>query len=80
MLKNILFVFVGEWNPENKVVIYPFAQNNLTSRTHEQYIKAAKEAQKKSTHSKTASVNGIKGISALLQVSRILIYSSKYSK
>ncbi|CAF3472495.1 unnamed protein product [Rotaria socialis] len=58
----------GEWNAENKVVIYPFTQNNLTSRTHEEYINAAREAKKKSTRKKNISVNGIKGISALLQI------------
>ncbi|CAM4848007.1 unnamed protein product, partial [Rotaria magnacalcarata] len=58
----------GEWNAENKVVIYPFTQNNLTSRTHQEYINAAREAKKKSTTKKNISVNGIKGISALLQI------------
>ncbi|CAF0999379.1 unnamed protein product [Rotaria magnacalcarata] len=58
----------GEWSAGSKTVVYPFTQNNLTPRTHATYLDAAKEAQKKSIRSKTVSVNGIKGLSTLLQI------------
>ena len=56
------------------MVVYPFANNNLTPRTHSEYLDAAKEAQKKSIHGKSVSVRGIKGLSMLFQVRAILYF------
>ncbi|CAF1483624.1 unnamed protein product [Adineta ricciae] len=58
----------GEWSGLYKVVVYPFTRNNLTPRTHAEYLDAAKEAQKKSAHGKAVSIRGIKGLSTLLEV------------
>jgi hypothetical protein len=49
-------------------VLYPYKNNDYTSRTHENYLKAAREAVKKSNGRKEASVDGIKGLSSLLQI------------
>ncbi|CAF1502758.1 unnamed protein product, partial [Adineta ricciae] len=57
----------GEWSALYSVVVYPFTRNNLTPRTHAEYLDAAKEAQKKSLHGKTVSIRGIKGLSTLLE-------------
>ncbi|CAF3413761.1 unnamed protein product [Rotaria socialis] len=64
----------GEWSTENNVVVYPFTRNNLTPRTHSTYLNAAKEAQTKSIRGKAVSIGGIKGLSTLLQVSKIQIH------
>ncbi|CAF1433966.1 unnamed protein product [Rotaria sp. Silwood1] len=57
-----------EWSAEHNIVVYPFIRNNLTLRTHSAYLDAAKEAQKKATNGKVVPVEGIKGLSTLLQV------------
>ncbi|CAF2918961.1 unnamed protein product, partial [Rotaria sp. Silwood2] len=57
-----------EWSAEHNIVVYPFIRNNLTLRTHSAYLDAAREAQKKSTNGKVVTVEGIKGLSTLLQV------------
>jgi hypothetical protein len=66
--KFLFLFFIGEWNPTHSMVLYPFIRNDLTSRTHDGYINAAREAQKKSNGKKNVSVDGIKGFSSLFQV------------
>ena len=50
------------------MVLYPFVRNNLTPRTHDGYLSAASEAQRRSNGGKDVSVFGIKGFSTLFQV------------
>jgi hypothetical protein len=50
------------------MVLYPFIRNDLTPRTHNGYINAAREAQKRSNGKKDVSIHGIKGFSTLFQV------------
>ena len=52
----------------NGMVLYPFIRNDLTVRTHRSYLNAAREAQRRSNGRKDISVDGIKGLSTLLQV------------
>ena len=59
---------LGEWSQDYAMVLYPFSRNNLTARTHDGYIKAAQEAQKRSNGKKDVSVQGVKGFSSLFQV------------
>ena len=55
------------------MVLYPFVLNNLVPRTHDGYLTAAREAQRRSNGGKEVSVAGIKGFSTLFQVKRWLI-------
>lgn len=73
-LKKILFLRLGEWSVNNNMVVYPYARNNLTPRTHLEYLDAANEAQKKSIHGKNVSIHGIKGLSTLFQVNNFLYF------
>ena len=74
------FLFLGQWSAENNIVVYPFANNNLTPRTHSEYLEAAKEAQNKSTHGKRVSIRGIKGLSMLFQVGIVLCFFLYFSR
>lgn len=65
--KNRCFI-LGEWNPDCNMVLYPFTRNDLTARTHDSYLDAAREAQRRSNGRKDVSIDGIKGLSTLLQV------------
>lgn len=61
----------GEWNSEHKLVLYPYAHNNLTPRTHDSYLHAAREAQRKSNGGKSVSIAGVKGFSTLFEVGNV---------
>ena len=50
------------------MVLYPYNQNDLKLRSHNEFIAAAKEAQEKSTDKRTKSISGIKGLSCLLEI------------
>lgn len=50
------------------MVLYPYDQNDLTLRSHEEFIAAAKEADDKSTEKRIKSINGIKGLSCVLEI------------
>lgn len=50
------------------MVLYPYDQNDLKIRSHDQFIIAAKEAQEKSTDKRIKSVAGVKGFSCLLEI------------
>ncbi|CAF1410547.1 unnamed protein product [Adineta ricciae] len=58
----------GIWSAEYNKVLYPYANNDLTTRTHSGYLKAAQEALHKSNGKKEVAVDGIKGLSSLLQI------------
>ncbi|CAF4020967.1 unnamed protein product [Rotaria magnacalcarata] len=51
----------GIWSPDYKKVLYPYENNDLTARTHDSYLKAAREAIRKSNGGKEVAVEGIKG-------------------
>ncbi|CAF4418103.1 unnamed protein product, partial [Rotaria sp. Silwood2] len=57
-----------EWNETYKMILYPYSGNDYTPRTHNGYVKAAQEAIKKSNGGRKVTVDGIKGISALLEI------------
>ena len=65
---NILLFILGEWSQDFSMVLYPFSRNDLTPRTHDGYLAAAQEAQKKSNGKRNISVHGVKGFSSLFQV------------
>ncbi|CAF4650476.1 unnamed protein product, partial [Rotaria magnacalcarata] len=48
------------WSPDYKKVLYPYEKNDLTARTHDSYLKAAREAIRKSNGGKEVAVEGIK--------------------
>ena len=48
--------------------MYPFASNDHPTRTHADYLHAAREALQRSQNGKEVSVDGIKGISILLKI------------
>lgn len=50
------------------MVLYPFSRNDWTPRSQSSYLKAAQEAQQRSSGKKAVSVDGIKGISKLVEV------------
>ncbi|CAF3907108.1 unnamed protein product, partial [Rotaria sordida] len=56
----------------NKQIIYPYEKNNYQLRTHEQFVKTAKEVEAKITggSGRCTSIAGIKGLSSLLKVLR----------
>ncbi|CAF1599725.1 unnamed protein product [Didymodactylos carnosus] len=57
----------GEWI--KRQVIYPYAKNDYTPRTHQQYIATAKRAAAKSSGGRSsAGIDGIKGLSSLIKV------------
>ncbi|CAF1433030.1 unnamed protein product [Rotaria sordida] len=58
----------GIWYPEYNKVLYPYKNNDLTARTHDSYLKAAREAIRKSNGGKEVAVDGIKGLSSLLRI------------
>ncbi|CAF2156728.1 unnamed protein product [Rotaria magnacalcarata] len=58
----------GIWSPDYKKVLYPYEKNDLTARTHDSYLKAAREAIRKSNGGKEVAVEGIKGLSSLLRI------------
>ncbi|CAF1598178.1 unnamed protein product, partial [Didymodactylos carnosus] len=58
----------GEWNATYKMILYPYNGNDYTARTHDGYVKAAQEAAKKSSGGREVAVDGIKGLSALLEI------------
>ncbi|CAF1561803.1 unnamed protein product, partial [Didymodactylos carnosus] len=58
----------GVWDAGYNKVLYPYANNDLTARTHDGYLKAAREALRKSNGGKEVAVDGIKGLSSLLQI------------
>jgi hypothetical protein len=72
--KVSFFSPLGEWNGQHGMVLYPFALNNLAARTHDGYLTAAREAQRRSNGGKDVSVGGIKGFSTLFQVKKWLIF------
>ncbi|CAF1508466.1 unnamed protein product, partial [Rotaria sordida] len=55
----------GIWNPEYNKVLYPYKNNDFTARTHDSYLKAAREAIRKSNGGKEVAVDGIKAIKLL---------------
>lgn len=63
-----LNIFLGIWKSEHNKVVYPYAYNDLTPRTHDGYLKAAREALRKSNGGKEVAVDGIKGLSSLLRI------------
>ncbi|CAF0759304.1 unnamed protein product, partial [Didymodactylos carnosus] len=65
--KGILKV-LGEWNATYKMILYPYNGNDYTARTHDGYVKAAQEAVKQSSGGREVAVDGIKGLSALLEI------------
>lgn len=67
-LINLIFHVLGIWSPDYKKVLYPYKNNDLTARTHESYLKAAREAIRKSNGGKEVAVDGIKGLSSLLRI------------
>lgn len=50
------------------MVLYPYDRNDLTLRSHNEFVAVAKEAEDKSTEKRFKSVNGIKGLSCLLDI------------
>jgi hypothetical protein len=62
---NIL-CFSGVWN--GTMVVYPYCQNDHKLRSHDAFIAAAKQAQEKSTQKRIKSIDGIKGLSCLLEI------------
>ena len=50
------------------MVVYPYDQNDFQQRSHHGFVAAAKEAQEQSTKKRLKSVNGIKGLSCLLEI------------
>lgn len=64
----MFFYFIGIWNPCFKKVLYPYKLNDPTPRTHHGYLKAAQEAIRKSNGGKEVPIDGIKGLSTLLQI------------
>lgn len=50
------------------MVLYPYEHNDFTLRSHHEFIAAAKEAQEQSTEKRVKSVNGVKGVSCLLDI------------
>lgn len=66
---TISFFLIGQWSPEHRVVVYPFTHNNNNrTRTHDDYLNAAREALRRSKNGKEVPVDGIKGLSVLLKV------------
>jgi hypothetical protein len=61
-----ILYFLGLWN--GTTVIYPYGHNDLKLRSHTEFIAAAKEAEKTSTNKRIKSVNGVKGLSCLLEI------------
>ncbi|CAF3357693.1 unnamed protein product [Rotaria socialis] len=59
----------GVWNPKYNKVVYPYSKNDYTARTHEDYLKSAREAVKKSKGRKQVATDGIKGLSCLFKIS-----------
>ncbi|CAF3040317.1 unnamed protein product [Rotaria sp. Silwood2] len=51
-------------------MLYPYSNNDYTARTHDSYLKSAREAVKKSKGHKEVAVNGIKGLSYLFEIFR----------
>ncbi|CAF0999332.1 unnamed protein product, partial [Didymodactylos carnosus] len=58
----------GEWCKDSRMVLYPYEQNDFTERTHQQFVKAATEAEQKINGGRELSVTGVKGFSILLEV------------
>ena len=56
------------------MVLYPFTRNDLTPRTHDSYVNAAREAQRRSKGDKDVSILGIKGFSTLFEVRRTIVF------
>ena len=48
--------------------MYPYHQNDYTLRSHAEFIDTAKEAEDNATHRRPTSIQGIKGLSCLLQI------------
>lgn len=65
-LFDLYMVILGFWN--GKMVVYPYDQNDFQLRSHHEFVAAAKEAQEQSTEKRMKSVNGIKGLSCLLEI------------
>ena len=60
--EKILCFIQGEWNPDCNVVLYSFTRNDLTARTHDSYLDAAREAQRRSNGRRDVSIDGIKSL------------------
>ncbi|CAF1569579.1 unnamed protein product, partial [Rotaria magnacalcarata] len=56
------------WSQQYNKVLYPYKNNDLTPRTHDNYLKAAREAIRKSSGGKEVAVDGIKGLSSLFRI------------
>ncbi|CAF1623277.1 unnamed protein product [Rotaria magnacalcarata] len=56
----------GLWS--GSIVVYPYHHNDLKLRSHAEVIAAAKEAEKNSTGKRITSVQGVKGLSCLLDI------------
>ncbi|CAF1397524.1 unnamed protein product [Rotaria magnacalcarata] len=59
---------ISVWNPKYNKVVYPYSKNDYTARTHEDYLKSAREAVKKSKGRKQVATDGIKGLSCLFKI------------
>ncbi|CAF1344533.1 unnamed protein product [Rotaria magnacalcarata] len=56
----------GLWS--GSIVVYPYHHNDLKLRSHAEVIAAAKEAEKNSTGKRITNVQGVKGLSCLLDI------------
>ena len=50
------------------MILYPYNRNDYTARTHDGYVKAGQKAVKKSSGGREVVVDGIKSLSALLEI------------
>lgn len=60
------FAVLGSWNGNS--VLYPYGHNDLKLRSHDEFINAAKEAEKNSSGKRVTSIQGVKGFSCLLEI------------
>lgn len=67
-LATCSYFILGIWNRDFNKVIYPYSTTDRTPRTHHGYIRSAQEARKRSTGRKEIAVDGIKGVSPLLEI------------
>ncbi|CAM4837581.1 unnamed protein product [Rotaria magnacalcarata] len=68
LIASYYSVILGVWNPKYNKVVYPYSKNDYTARTHEDYLKSAREAVKKSKGRKQVATDGIKGLSCLFKI------------
>ncbi|CAF1332759.1 unnamed protein product [Rotaria sordida] len=66
-------IVLGIWNPKYNKMLYPYSNNDYTARTHDGYLKSAREAVKKSKGHKKVAVDGIKASQWKAKNSRLFV-------